>query len=299
MPAFFSTTAVLVIFYSIFLSQIFVISIYYPRKIAKRIRYVLDNFPPEEYPKLYPTARKGFVGDAYTKIGLYMGINYAIAVVGLILVAALAVSGYRPDPKGGDEIFVMLYFFLQVTPLLVTSVKEFKQYRLMNQAFTSPTRAASLRPRHLSDFISPVYVILAGLLYVGWLVFYLSGLEPNAPWGGEVFASIGVITAMNVAYIGIIAHFLLGKKLDPYKAYKDQLKQIESMIKTFVLSSIGCSLFLMMTEAADRYALEVFDPPLASFYLQLCLIFGLGLAMRTDKVETIDFDVYRENAPAN
>jgi hypothetical protein len=298
MPSFFSMTAVLFIFYVIFLSQIFVMSLYYPRKIAGRIRYVLDNFPPEEFPKLYPTANQGFVADAYTKLGLYLGVNYAIATVGLTLVVLMWATGYKPDPKGGDEIFVMIYFSLQVAPLVVISMKEFKQYRRMNDAFMRPTRSASLQPRRLSDFVSPTYVILAAILYVGWLAFYLSGLDPIAPWGGEVYASVGLITAMNVAYIGIIARFMFGKKVDPYKSHKDQLKQIESIVKALVLSSIGCSLFLTMTIAADRYALEVFDPPLASLYLQLCLIFGVGLTMRTDKVEAIDFDVYRENTSA-
>ena len=43
-----------ILFYALFLSQIILISYYYPKQIIKRIDGVLKNYPPEDYPKLYP-----------------------------------------------------------------------------------------------------------------------------------------------------------------------------------------------------------------------------------------------------
>ena len=54
MPVTLSTTIVLAVFYTVFLSQIFLVSIYYPGKLCRRIEYVRTNFPPARYPKLYP-----------------------------------------------------------------------------------------------------------------------------------------------------------------------------------------------------------------------------------------------------
>ena len=53
---------------------------------------------------------------------------------------------------------------------------------------------------------------------------------------------------------------------------------------------------MMATQAADQYALETFDPVLASFYMQLCIIFGIGLTIRTEDVKKMDFEVYKDDA---
>ena len=52
-----------ILFYFLFLSQIILISFYFPRKMLKRIKYVLAKYPPEQYPNLYPKP-----GEYYEKI---------------------------------------------------------------------------------------------------------------------------------------------------------------------------------------------------------------------------------------
>ena len=42
------------LFYFVFLSQIILLSLYFPRKMLSRIKYVFKTYPPSEYPKLYP-----------------------------------------------------------------------------------------------------------------------------------------------------------------------------------------------------------------------------------------------------
>lgn len=292
-------TAVLIIFYLTFASQIFLLSIYYPGMIAKRIRYVLKNYPPDKYPKLYPSGYTvGAAGKGAQKMTLFRLYNGAVAVTGIIVLTAMISTGYRPDAMGGDEIFVMLYFLLQIIPSIVMAFREFGNYHQMHQAFAVKRRTAELRPRRLFDFVSPAYVVAAIALFAGWAAFYINSAGDIANWGVENYATIGGISAMNIAYIIMIRAFLSGKKLDPYQAYSDQLKTIESTIKTCVISSILVSLFLFLTQVADQYGLEVFDPPLTSFYVQLCVVMALGLVFRLIKLEEIDFEVYRENAQA-
>lgn len=300
MPESLSMPVVLTIFYTVFLSQIFLLSVYYPGQLHRRILYVLEHFPPAEYPKLYPSRRDDLVGAEKRKLAIYRAVNYAIAGLGVMILLAMALTGYRPDPKGGDEIFVMLYFALQTLPQFYAELREFRQYRAMRKAFTATTRTAALKPRRLFDFIAPGYVATAVLLYFAWLAFYLQGkgLGAEAVWGTEVYATLALITGMNLAYIGVIARFVRGKKRDPYKAHQDHLTHIGGMVKVFVFSSIGISLFLILTQAADQYRLEVFDPPLASLYMQLCAVFAIGLLFRTIKLEAVDFEVYRENGQA-
>ena len=295
MPDTLSAKAVLALFYLAFLGQIVLVSLYYPGKLARRIAYVLDNFPQDQYPKLYPASSLIHGKGARRRLRLYSWVNYGIAAVGLAIMAAMAVSGYLPNPLGGDEVFVMMYFALQVSPLLYLSFKEYATYRMMRQAFTRTMRTADFSPRRLFDFISPAYVIAAILLYGLWLAFYLSG-RAGGPWEPEVWITLVLISGMNLLYAGVAWQFIYGRKLDPYKAHADQLKQIESTVKVFVFSSIAISVFLMMTHAADRFALEVFDPPLTSLYIQLLVVLGVGVSLRTESIETIDFEVYREDA---
>ncbi|WP_262694630.1 hypothetical protein [Kordiimonas aquimaris] len=298
MSATFSTEFVLAVFYIVFLSQIYFASIHYPQKLVRRVAYILDNFPPEEYPNLYPSVGDGFVGRANRKLGLYSGVNYAIAVFGLVILGFMWASGYEPALKGGDEVYVMLYFFLQVIPFLVVSLQDFKHTKKLRERFAQRVRTAELKPRQLFDFVSPFLVGFAVLSYIAMLVFNLSYDYENQSQQMNMYLSLGLITLVNLAYVFVIAHFVKGVKLDPYKDGKDQSKQIESMAKSLTISSIMISVFLIVAEAADRYDIEVFDPAVSSFYMQLCLILGVGLTMRIDKVENMNFDVYKEDVAA-
>lgn len=294
MPEYFSMTFVLAVFYVVFFGQIFLLSIYYPRKISGRVEHMLNNFPPSEYPKLYPSFHSESVKIEQFKMKVYKLINYAIALVGLGLLVAMVLSGYRPAETGGDETFVMLYFFLQTIPLLYISWKEHCQYRLMRLTFDDKKRVADLKRRGLFDFVSPVYVVTAVLFHVAWLAFFIDSAGPVSAWESNHYVTLVVISGMNILYAVTIFSFASGKKLDPYKAPKDQMKHAESVIKVLVFSSILISVFLSITQAADQYAFEVFDPVLTSFYMQLCVIFGLGLVMKMQNIEEIDFEVYRE-----
>lgn len=165
----------------------------------------------------------------------------------------------------------------------------------MWRAFSEPRRQADLRRRRLFDFVSPLAVFGALACYTVWLVFYLDIKGWSGPWGEEVYISIGVTTAMNVAYAAIIARFIYGRKLDPYQASKDHHKTVAAVTQILVYSSIGISLFHIVSVAADEYALEAFDPVFSSLYMQFCAALGLGITMGSVKVEELDYSVYRTN----
>lgn len=299
MPFTLSTSAVLGLFYIVFSSQIFLISIRYAGKLARRIEHVLDNYPPARYPKLYP----GLSPEVAEWLGrrrlaIFRAINRAIALLGVVILAAMAMKGYRPDLKGGDEIFVLLYFFLQVSPLLWAEIRELHQYRLMRKAHSSPRREAVLTPRRLFDFISPRWVVAAVVALLGCLAYYLAGEGPIGAWRSNVYITLAAMIGTNLLFAGVIFKALRGKKSNPYQAYQDQLRQIETVSKALVYASIMISLFLIATIAVDRHALEVFDPPLTSLYMQLCAVFGIGFTMRRLEIDSLDFDVYKEESAA-
>ena len=52
----------------------------------------------------------------------------------------------------------------------------------------------------------------------------------DTPWKWEVYVTLGTITGMNLMFAGMIAKYMFGKKLNPYQAHKDRLRQIEIII---------------------------------------------------------------------
>ncbi|UTW56066.1 hypothetical protein [Kordiimonas sp. SCSIO 12610] len=292
-----SMTTVMIIFYLVCASQVFLISIYFPGKIVERIRYVLERFPPDEYPKLYPSPLDQIsMAERSRGLTLFIQINRAIAIVGAVILLAALASGYQLDLKGGHEILVFAYFMLQVIPGVYLSVREYQQYRLMHKAFANTkVRAAGLKRRTLFDFVSPQMVGLAVLGYVGWLIFFVSGEGPVNEWREEVYITLLLITGVNLAYVMIARATVSGMKLDPYQSYSDQLRRTEVMIKSLVFSSVLMSGFLIFTIAADRYAFEIFDPIMTSLLFQASVIFSVGTIFRFDPLEEINFDVYRND----
>ncbi len=295
MSATLSMSATLAIFFVTFLCQIILISIYYPTKIRRRILHVIDTYPPSEYPKLYPKPL-----DAYAQIKsvhrmrFYRNLNYVIAALGLMILSAMLASGYRPDPKGGDEIFVLIYFFVQVCPFMYLVMGEWKQGKLLRASFVANKRKADLNPRRLFDFIPPIYLVTAILLYIAWLIFYVAPRGEFSSWQTEVYVTIILITGLNIAYGVLIARYLHGKKTNPYQSSKDRMTEVKFIVRSMVFTSIAASIFLMATQAVDQYALEIIDPPLMSLYLQLVSFFGIGSFLQDVKVESLDFDVYKE-----
>lgn len=294
MPESLSMTTVLAIFYIVFLGQILFLSVHIPGKLVKRVSYIFDQFPPAEYPKLYPMGQENFdIEGAKRGLRYFRGVNYAIALAGIVILQMMFTSGYRPSPMGGDEILVMLYFFLQIAPILYAEIKEFRYSKLLQQHYSDKKRSAAMAPRRLFDFISPVAVVLAAIAFVGWISFYIATRDFATQPTWEIVVTLITSVGAQVFFGFIIARNLYGKKLNPYQAYEDQLRQIHAVSKTMVFASIGMSVFLTLSQMVDMYALEVFDPVLSSIYFQFCAAAGIVFTFNALKVEKMDFDPYR------
>ncbi|TNE62737.1 MAG: hypothetical protein EP335_11290 [Alphaproteobacteria bacterium] len=293
MSATITTASILILFYLAFASQVFLVSVFYPRQIAARMHYMLDHFPPSEFPKLYPGAGPDFVGATKARIGMYLGVNYAIAAFGGVALVAV-VLGFHGMTVGGSKAMAAVYFIIQVMPFIYLSVVEMRRYKAMREAYSaSRMRSANLSPRRLGNYIAPGYVALAVVLYVAWVVFYLSGKGPMSQWGEEVTLTLPLITFMNIMYVFVVRGFISGRRLDPLASPADQHRAIEVVVKSVVISSIGVSLFLIGVDAVDRFDLRELGAVLTSLYMQACMVMGVGMTLRRITPETMNFDVYR------
>lgn len=287
----------LTLFYIMLLSQIFLISYYYPRKLQQRLTNMLTNFPPSDYPKLYPKPYDYYAENGARKsLRAFRYLNVFIVLVGLAILTAAFRSGYSLDPLGGDELFVMMFAMLQAVPHMLAELSTAKYNKRMKEMNVSTTRKANLSRRRLSDFVSPIYVILAIVSYLSWLTFYFYNKGFDMPWSDEVYISVGTTTGLNLFIAAMIYMHISGAALNRHQTYSSQLRTIETVVKAGVFVSILMSIYLILTDVVDQYAWERYDPLLASLYIQFVMVFGLGLRYRASKIEDVDFAAYKEDA---
>jgi hypothetical protein len=270
------------LFYLVFFGQIMLISFYLPRKMLKRTRFLLETYPPSAYPALYPEPL-----TYYHKAQLfYRNFSAFILLVGLLLLAIFIGYSGSADWDAGNIAFV--YFMLQFFPLAFVELKSFQHYKLMRQADKRTTRQADLKPRRLFDFVSPLLVGTAVLVYIAFIGLILYIDQFDFPWFGGYGNIIG-ITASNLFFAAIIAWNLYGRKLDPYQAYEDRKRQIGLVVGQMVFISIAATLFIAITIILASLELRDYQPMAQSLYFQLIAV----VVLRSLRLDKINFEVYK------
>lgn len=286
-------------FYIVLLSQVLLVSYYYPKQLLKRSTYVLETCPPELYPKLYENAYYAKPETVIKKVlNRYKYMNFGIGLFGISILVAMAVTGYAPRHiKENEHVLLVLFFAaLQMVPYLYIELSTWKWYAHMRAAVSSGKRSAELKPRKLFDFVSPYLVILAAALFVGWLTYYIIDHSDGAPWQWNQYVTVICMSAANLLFAVMVFMAINGKKLDPHEASQDRKKRIEAVVQIQVFASLGTTLALITSDLINTYRLDSFEPLFLSVYIQLAIIFGVGQVMRKLSVETIDFDVYKAEA---
>ncbi len=283
-----------IIFYFTLLSQIILISFYYPRKILSQMQQMLTTYPPAEYPKLYPKPVEYYrIGQ-----GVYRVVNSIILVLGFILIFAI---GYWDASSKGkiSEMLPFAFWGLQVIPILSVELLGYANFRLMRKADIRTTRNANLNPRRLFNFVSPGIVSLAVIMYVGCNLFFYSIHGFQFHPSNDTLIIFLSLTAMNLLFTVVIIWNLSGKKVNPHQAHEDRMRQIEISLKSLFTMSIVASVFLVIVEGIDFFDLQYLKSSLMSVYLQLTIFFGVGSMLRSIKVENLNFDVYKTDAPVD
>jgi hypothetical protein len=278
-----------ILFYLVFISQIFLISYYFPKKITQRVNDLLERFPARNYPKLYPqSVDKVIKGQLIFKF-----LNLIILVVGLALLFAYGLlSAEYDENQKHAEALPIFYGMLQFIPFILMEVSGFKQFKLMKKSDQRKSRTADLQPRRLFDFVSPLSLITAALIAISYFIFDL--YVHNFTMDPEMIPRFIAIVLCNSLFIGLTLRNLYGKKLDPFQANKDRLRQITFATNSMVKISIIASLFLMVTSATEVFDLEHLEVIFNSLYFQVIAFFGLGSTLQAMNLDEIDFEVYKE-----
>jgi hypothetical protein len=281
----------------VFISQILLISYYFPRKILGRMRSVMETCPPENYPRLYPRSIE------YYKLGqrIFKVINQGIVLLGfviLFLIVMVVDHSSFADDGFISEAWPAAYGMIQFLPLMLLEFTEFSQFKLMRQAHVTSSRKAELRRRRLFDYVSPGIFGLAVLLLLSTMFFDLYVHQFVIQWDHDTVQRIVVMLVTNLFLAALGAWHLYGRKLDPHQAPGDRTKQITAQLTALLYISMALSIFLMTAAADDVFNLDFLDATLMSLYFQVIVFLSVGHVLRSLRIEDIDFDVYRSDTAA-
>jgi len=275
------------LFFAAFLSQILLISFYYPRKILRHESFVLETYPPSKYPKLYPNSPEAYKAGSRSFKYLF---NF-ILLLGLLLSVLLLTT----VPSTSWDDMVAFYFMLQLVPIFYLEISAYKTFKLMRRNNSLSTRVADLQPRHLFNFVSPKLVGIAVFMYICFMLFILFMSQNDLYVGNAANIKMISVTVSNLLFIAIIYSNLNGKKLNPHQAHQDRMSQMELVITQMVLISIASTGFLAFDTMADFLTITELMPFFQSVFLQLVAVISLW-GFSSSRMKNIDFEVYKKDS---
>jgi hypothetical protein len=285
------------IFYIAFLSQIFLLSYYFPNKLLARMRHVLASYPPAEYPRLYPKPVEHYklahLAFKYVcRFILLLGLFVLFAVVFLVDHGSFADDGFI------SEAWPAAYGVIQFLPLMAMEFSEYSHFKQMRKANSASKRSAELRRRSVTDLVSPGLLGTTVALFAAAILFDLYVHDFAVSWGHDTIQRALVMSVTNGLLLVVGAWNLYGRKLDPHQTAHDRSRRTAVTLKSLLYISMALSVFIAMTAADDMYDLDFIDALLMSVYFQAITLLSLGYTLRNIKLEQIDFDVYKNGEAA-
>lgn len=274
------------LFFAVFLSQVLLISYLLPRQLLERVAHVVEKYPPERYPRLYPVSLR----RARRAQGFYRLANWAVVVIGLGLIVFELLAG-REELLGWDTGTVLfLYYMLQYSPLMIATTAGFTYFNLRRKPDTRSTRSADLRRRRLVDYVSPALLGTVAAVYFAFIGFVAYIDTFGFPWFGG-YLNVFIITLMNAFFAALAWRMVYGKKKDPYMSTRDRARLIEVSITSLCFISLAATIYTMLSVSLGVIDMRHLDPVATSVYFQIISV----AAFRGMRIDDVDFEVYREN----
>jgi hypothetical protein len=270
--------------YIVFLSQIFVISYFLPRRLRQRASEIMSNHPVEQYPKLYPIS----VDKIHQKINQLMLLTYGVLVLGVLLVAH-GLYTQSDEMLGWDsQSVITIYYMLQVIPLVLLAFfgeRYFKKMRRVNEA---TIRRAQLSPRNITNYVSKGFIGLAVGVYVMFvlLVAYIS----EHPFDGFAgYVNVLGVTFLNVLFgLGVYKQ-VYGKKIDPHQNDEDRFNQSSRVVKLMLFFSMAATVNISINFLLSSLDLRHLNDVVASLYYQIIMMVMVLASVKKDD----NFEVYK------
>jgi hypothetical protein len=244
-------------FLAMFTLQVLALSVVAPAALVKRIRAFLERYPAEQFPQLYFPGSCIVVPD----INAYRALNWLAAAAGLVLLGWLYTYMRRPDWDDGPiEALGAVYLMVQCFPLVLLAFASAKVNKQLRAAFPEDKRKATLRPRGLFDFVSPLAVSLAVLAYFLFVALTIYVERDPFPGFAGAIVNIGLVTAMYAVTGFVVFMTLYAKKSNPLQTQADRMIAMGTVVKLCVYSCISGVVFLSSNFALVLLDLQRWEP---------------------------------------
>ena len=150
---------------------------------------------------------------------VFRWLNHLIVLAGVVLLGWLV--SYMQDSAWDDgpvETLVTIYFAIQLVPLMLCSWAVAHFSKLLKLAAAQEKRTASLKPRRLFDFVSPLTVAVAALLYPAFIALVVVIQQDPFP-GFAGYVNVVFITLLYAMTAVVIRMQVYGKKANPYQSH--------------------------------------------------------------------------------
>ena len=251
--------------------QILVGSVLTPALIIRRAQPMVPSLPTERFAELFPGVNRDRSAERFAI--RYRALNTAIAVLGLLSLGWLFNHMRRPDWTEGKVVGLLtLYLFVQVLPLAFMGWKAARSMKALKSSLADGKRKAVLQRRGLFDFVSPFVVFLAVFSYVllAALVLYVRQ-HPFPGFGG--LTNLAIITLVWAFYAFLVYGCLYGRNRTPMATHAIRLHTIGVLVKTFVYTCIGVTVFTSLVLTLGLLHLRRWDLFAVSGFFVICLSF--------------------------
>ena len=286
------------LFYLVFAVQLLLLSYYIPRLVMGRIERTLRDYPPTKYPKMYPLPKENYEQGNRR----YRLMNLVILALGVVLLTAI---GFWDRSSEGPvlETIPVIFFVVQMFPMILLEVSEWSYYRQMREADRKTKRSAVLKPRTLTSIVPSRLLIAAGALIVASIAvdLYVNQHIPEFLFGmgkGTFLRTLNML-AVNFVFALIIGWNIYGKRLDPHIGDSDRIRQMQLTVRSMVMISIVFSVFMIVREGTDDLGIDQYQPVMMSIYVQVIAYFSVVSRLKNLDKDPIDYDVYKADTPAS
>jgi len=268
--------------YIVLFSQIMFLSYYYPKRMLIRIQTIFKNYPPNEFPKLYPESI-----EKYKKLAKrYQFMNHLMIGLGIGLILWFYVT-----PRSGewDQAIVFWYFMIQFIPNIGIELWAMKYHNAMRILNQDAQKKAVLQPRRLTDFVSKNLLGSVVVIYIIFVGFTAYVDQFDYPWFGG-YLNVLIVSCTYLFFGFIIYQAMYGKVKNPYMSYEDRKINIQITIRQLLSIAIAVTVFAMVQISMKVFGLEAFKAIIMSLYFHVIVF----LSMRWVRLDYINFDVYKD-----
>ena len=231
------------------------VSVLIPYGYLKSVRAWTRRVPVERFAEL----GIDFGREQARYLKRYRTHNVVLAVLGILLLAWL--SSYMGEPGWNRNLVNMVvtgYYVLFLPPMLVVYRFQARHYKLLANAFPERKRRATLQPRALFDFVSPVgvFIAIAGYFLFAAFVLYLRQ-HPFPGFGG--LTNLVIITPL-YGFIAFQIYAKLYGKRSPLETHEEHAQSMGVIINLYVYVPTAILIALSVNFALAMLDLRQWEP---------------------------------------